>query len=66
MSRFLKNVKYPEGGKIGIISTVCRVASIDVRVPRDMIDKYDLLGRFKVLRAVLTCYRRFLSYKICL
>jgi hypothetical protein len=36
---FLRKVEYPKGGKIGKISTVFRVASIDARAHRDMIDK---------------------------
>jgi len=36
---FLRKVKYPKGGKIGKISAVYRVASIDARVHRDMIGK---------------------------
>ena len=36
---FLKKCQYPEGGEIGKISAVCLVASMDVRIHRDMIDK---------------------------
>jgi hypothetical protein len=36
---FLRKCQYPEGGKIGKISAVCLVASMDVRIHRDMIDK---------------------------
>jgi len=36
---FLRKCQYPEGGKIGKISAVCLVTSMDVRIRRDMIDK---------------------------
>jgi len=39
---------------------------MDVRVHRDILDKKDLLERFNLLHAVLNCYRRLLSYKICI
>ena len=63
---FLRKCQYPEGGKIGKISAVCLVASMDVRIHRDMIDKQDLLEHFYLIHTVLMCYCRHLSHKICL
>ena len=38
---FLRKFEYPEGGKRGKRSTVFLAASMDVRVHRGMIDKWD-------------------------